>query len=144
VYLPAYPALAVVAIKQMKDLGVKVPIVGGDALEAGEFLDSGVAEGVLFFTGAVGSPDDFKAKVKAMSGVEVNIIGPLAYDAVKIFAKVMAEKGINAADIVAGLNSLTYTSGVSFKSISFDDNGDLEGATYDVKVVKNSKVEIVK
>ena len=144
VYMPTYPALAVVAIKQMKDIGVTAPIVGGDALEAAEFLNSGVAEGVTYFTGAVGDPDEFKAKIKALTGVDTNIVGPLAYDAVHILVKVIAEKGIKATDIIDGLNNITYTNGVSFKSISFDYNGDLEGATYVVKKIENGTVTEVK
>jgi branched-chain amino acid transport system substrate-binding protein len=139
VYMPAYPALAAVAVKQMKDVGVTAPIYGGDALLAEEFLRVPAAEGVTFFTGQVGNSDAFKAKVKAASGVEPNIIAPLGYDAVKILAKVMTENGTNANAIIKGLNALTYTGGESSGTISFDDNGDLENVGYDVNVVKGGK-----
>lgn len=144
VYMPTYPALAVVAVKQMKDIGVTAPIFGGDALLADEFLGSGSGEGVTFFTGQVGNSDEFKIKVKALSGVDPNIIAPLAYDAVRIYARVMAEMGTGAKDIVAGLNALTYAGGESSGTISFDENGDLENVSYDVNIVQGGKAVLVK
>ena len=139
VYIPLYPAGAVIAVKQLRDAGVNAKIIGGDALIGEEFLSSGVGEGVLMTAGDVGNTDAFKAKVKGLTGVEPNIIAPIAYDAVKILAKVIADKGSSAQDIIAGLNALSYKNGVSFPSISFDENGDLEIATYNVQVVKNGK-----
>jgi branched-chain amino acid transport system substrate-binding protein len=146
VYLPAFPALATISLKQMKEMDITVPVMGGDALESDEFLTSGVADSVMFVTGAVGNPDDFKAKVKAVSGEDavINIITPLAYDALKMYAKVIDERGTDAKDIIAGLNALEYKDGVSFARVSFDKNGDLEEASYDVKVVKGTTVEILK
>jgi branched-chain amino acid transport system substrate-binding protein len=143
VYIPLYPAGALVAVKQLKEAGVAAKMFGGDGLVADEFLKSGVSEGVMFVTGAVRNTDDFKAKIKASSGVDANIIAPLAYDALKVYAKVMAEKGTDAKDVVEGLNNITYTVGVSFPTISFDENGDLEGATYDVQVARSGKAVIV-
>jgi ABC-type branched-subunit amino acid transport system substrate-binding protein len=129
----------------MKDLGIKIPVMGGDALVGKEFLTSGVADGVMYVTGAVGNPDSFQAKVKALSGstTAINIITPLGYDALHILAKVMNENGTSAKDIIAGLKSLNYTTGVSFPVISYDQNGDLKQATYDVSVVKGSTPQIV-
>lgn len=145
VYMPLYPAGAVIAVKQLKEAGVSAAIFGGDALVGDEFLNSGVSEGVMFVTGAVGNSDAFKSKIKAETGLESpNIIAPLAYDALKVFAKVIGERGSDASDVIAGLNALSYKGGVSFPTISFDDNGDLEGATYDVQVAQNGKAVIVK
>ena len=145
IYLPAYPALAVVTLRQMKDLGIKIPVMGGDALVGKEFLTSGVADGVMYVTGAVGNPDAFQAKVKAVSGSNavINIITPLGYDALKILAQVIGEKGTGAKAIISGLKSLNYTVGVSFPVISYDQNGDLSKATYDVSIVKGTTPEIV-
>jgi branched-chain amino acid transport system substrate-binding protein len=145
VYMPLYPAGAVIAVKQLKEAGVTAKIFGGDALVGDEFLKSGVSEGVMFVTGAVGNTDAFKAKIKAQTSLESpNIIAPLAYDAIKIFAKVMADKGTDAKNVIAGLNALSYKGGESFPTISFDENGDLEGATYDVQVAQGGKAVIVK
>lgn len=145
VYMPLYPAGAVIAVKQLKEAGVTAKIFGGDAMISDEFLKSGVSEGVMFSVGDVGNSDAFKAKIKAQTGLESpNIIAPLGYDAIKIFAKVMADRGTNAKDVIAGLNALSYKDGVSFPTISFDENGDLEVATYHVEVAQNGKAVIVK
>src|SRR3989344_9515352 len=143
IYLPAYPALAVVTLRQMKDLGMITPVMGGDALVGDEFLNSGVADGVMYVTGAVGTPDSFKDKVKALSGSDtaINIITPLGYDALHILANVIAEKGTDPKAIVEGLKGLNYTSGISFSVISYDQNGDLKEAAYDVNVVKGKTPE---
>ncbi len=139
VYIPFYPANAVIAVKQLKDAGVKAKIIGGDALMADEFLNSGVGEDVLMTPSDIGNNDEFKGKVKALTEIEPNFIGPIAYDAVKMFAKVMADQGTDANKIIAGLNSLSYEDGVSFPSISFDNNGEIEATTYNVQIVKGGK-----
>lgn len=139
VYIPLYPAGAVAAVKQLRDAGVNAKLIGGDALIGDEFLNSGVGEGVFMTSGDVGNSDEFKARVKALTGVDPNILAPVAYDAIKIFAKVMGDKGTDAKDVIAGLNALSYRDGISFPSISFDNNGDLEVATYNVQVVKSGK-----
>ncbi len=147
IYMPAFPALATIAMKQMKELEITAPVIGGDAFESEEFLTSGFADGVMYITGAVGNPDDFQAKVKAVSGDDaiINIVTPLGYDALKILAKVIDERGSTKPEsIIAGLKALSYTEGISFPMISFDANGDLREAAYDVKIVRGTESEIVK
>ena len=145
IYMPVYPALAVIAMKQMKQIGITQPVVGGDALEASEFLSSGAADGVTYVTAAVGNSDAFQAKVKAVNGQDavINIITPLGYDALNVYAQVIGEKGTNAKDIIAGLKALDYKTGVSFPEISYDQNGDLKQASYDVKIVKGTTPQII-
>jgi branched-chain amino acid transport system substrate-binding protein len=144
VYMPLYPAGGIVAIKQLKSVGVTVPLFGGDSFLGDELVKAGVSEGIMYSAGKVGNDDAFKAKVKELTGIEPNIIAPLAYDAIKIYAKVIGEVGTESKKIVAALNSLSYTGGISFSTISYDDNGDLEVAPYEVFVFKNGKSELVK
>lgn len=145
IYLPVFPALASISVRQLKEQGVTVQVVGGDALVGEEFLNSGVADGVMFITGAVGTPDDFKAKVAALNGEDavINIITPLGYDALKVLAKVMTEEGTDPKDVIKGLKKLDYA-GISFPRISFDGNGDLKEATYEVNIVRGNKPEVIK
>ncbi|OGL83342.1 hypothetical protein A3B32_00660 [Candidatus Uhrbacteria bacterium RIFCSPLOWO2_01_FULL_53_9] len=144
VYVPLFPAGGIAAIKQFKEAGVDVPLIGGDAFLGDEIVNSGVSEGVMYTAAKVNNTDEFKAQVKALTGVDANIIAPLAYDALKIYAGIMEKSGTDAAAVVKGLNDLTYTEGVSFPEISYDDNGDLEKAAYEVFVYKNGKAELVK
>ncbi len=99
----------------------------------------------MFVTGAVGSPEDFKSKVEALNGRDtvINIVTPLGYDALKMLTQVIAQKGTDSKDIIAGLKALDYKAGVSFPDISFDSSGDLKVATYDVKIVKNAQAVTV-
>lgn len=145
IYLPAYPALAVVALREMKDLGITTQVMGGDAMVGSEFLNSGVANNVMYVTGSVGNPDAFQAKIKANSGQDaiINIITPLGYDALHVLAQVMTQNGTSAKGIIGGLKSLNYTNGISFPAISYDQNGDLKQATYDVSIVHGNKAQIV-
>jgi branched-chain amino acid transport system substrate-binding protein len=145
IFLPAYPSLAINVLKDMHDLGMKIPVIGGDALVGDEFLKSGIANGVLVVTGSVNNPDAFQARIHAREGdnVAISIFTPVAYDALSVLAQVMREKGTNASAVIDGLKKLHYTKGVSFPEISYDHNGDLLSATYDVNIVRGTKLEKV-
>ncbi|MBI4010174.1 MAG: ABC transporter substrate-binding protein, partial [Candidatus Aenigmarchaeota archaeon] len=67
IYFPAYPSIGVVGLKQMKEQGINVPIIAGDAFDTDEVIKSGYAEGVMYVIVSIQNPDDFQARVKAVS-----------------------------------------------------------------------------
>lgn len=144
IYLPLYSASGAIAVKQIKDLTITVPIFGGDMFEAEEFLRIPQAEGVMYSVGKFNNPDEFRAKVKKATGIDPNILATMGYDAVKILAKIIKSTGTDQKAIRDALSKLRYTEGIGMPVIDFDENGDLKTAQFEVKVVKNGKAELVK
>ena len=142
IYLPAYPAVAVIGFKEMKNQGVKVPVVGGDAFETKEVIVP-EAEGVLYTVGKFNTPvEDFQRLVKEVSGKEYNLISALAYDAVKILSSVIEKVGTDQKAIRDELAKLNYAKGVSLSLINFDENRDLKTVQFEVKIIRNGKAEV--
>ncbi len=139
-YFPVYPGIGIIGLKQMKELGLDVPILGGDAFATDEIIKSGVAEDVMFTNGVIRNPDDFQEKVNKLSTKKVNnLITPLGYDAIYIFANIIEDVGTDKTAIRNALASLSYTEAVSLPLIEFDNQGDLKEATFEVKTIKNKK-----
>ncbi len=144
VYFPAYPAVGIIGLKQMKDLGFNVPVLGGDAFETNEVFNSGVAEGVMYTVGVIKNPDDFKARVKAETGSESNIATVIVYDGVKILAKIIDAVGADRKNIRDALAKLSYKEGVSLPLIEFGHDHELTEAQFEVKLIKNGKPEVMR
>jgi len=140
VYFLGYTEASIPGLKQVSELGINVPLLGGDAWadpkifeEAGE-----AAEGIRFVVPFAPLNDDFIAKMKEKVGSdEIGLCSPSAYDGIKILAQVMEKVGDDSTAIKDELYKTTYVGGVSGDSISFDENGDLKSASYVVKVVKD-------
>ncbi len=140
---PLYPAVGVVFIKQAKEAGVKAPILGGDAFDSKEVIESGVADDVKFAVPSIKNPAEFADRVKKVTGKDSSIWTPLGYDAVKIFAQVIQKVGTDKKAIRDELAALRYE-GVSSTVIEFDADGDLKAASYDVKLIKDNNTTIMK
>lgn len=140
IYFPVYPSIGIIGLKQMKELGFNVSVLGGDSFATDEIIKSGVAEGVMFTIGIIRNPDDFQQKVMAVSDNHIiNAVTPLAYDAIKISARVIGEVGTDKEKIRNALASLSYQEAISLPSIEFDNEGDLKEAEFEVKVIRNNK-----
>ncbi len=137
IYFPVYPANGIAGLKQIKELGITVPVIGGDAFETDEVIKSEDAEGVFYTVGKINNPNEFKAKIKNNSDKDSNLVTPLAYDAINILAEVIKKEGTNKKAIRDGLAKVSYTRGVSLPLIEFNENGDLKTAEFEVKVIKN-------
>lgn len=135
IYYPTYPAVGIIGLKQMKELGMKTPVLGGDGFESKEMLVP-EAEGVLYTVAKFQNPDEFKQKVKLRTGKDSNLVTPLAYDAVKIFAQIMNKVGTDQKAIRDELAKLSYRDGIASSLIEFDQDGDLKSAEFEVKIIK--------
>ncbi len=146
IYFLGY-AETIPGIKQLKELGINLPLFGGDGWDDSKiWTEAGAAgEGVMYTSVASNPNDAFKAAMKAKVGND-EIVGctPTAYDGIHLLSEVMKKVGTDSTLIKDELYKTTYTGGVSSKVISFDVNGDLKSADYKINVVKNGKAEAIK
>lgn len=143
-YFIGHTEASIPGLKQAAELKLKLPIFGADPWDDNKiWTEVGAAgEGTMFSIPFSPLSDEFKAKMKAKLGSDtITICSPNAYDSVKLLAGVLAQAGTDAAAIKNALYQVVYTGGVSADEIRFDQNGDLVGANYVVKVVKNGKAE---
>ena len=134
-----YTAEASVAgLKQAKELGIKVPFFGGDTWDDAKIHESGYAEGIMYAVPNMEAEDaSWKDKMKA-KGAHATVCSPRAYDDVKIVADIMRRVGTDPEKIKQELYKVKDYPGVA-GPVSFDQNGDLVGGQYDVKIVKDKK-----
>ncbi|MCS7201041.1 MAG: ABC transporter substrate-binding protein [Patescibacteria group bacterium] len=142
VYLPLYPAGAVSFIKQLKEAGTNITMLGADALEAQEVIENEIADGVMYVVAKINNPEEFRVKVSsyAPAGLEINFMAPAYYDAIRILAEAIKVAGTDRTRIKEALKTIKYN-GISNPAIEFDENGDIKSASYDVKIIRNKKVE---
>lgn len=138
VYIPLYPAEAIPALKQMKEAGIEAPMLGGDIMDGEEFVGSGVSEGVMYTRGVIANPDDFLARVQEETGFETALTTSLTYDAVNLLTQAFKSVGTEAGLVRDYLMGVEYPA-ISLPMISFDENGDLESAEFELLVVKDGK-----
>lgn len=136
VYTPLYPKVGIVFAKQAQELGISIPVIGGDTWETPEFVTSGYTNGLFYTTGKLNNPESFKMKIRNDFGVEPNSITPIAYDSVNILVKIWREVGTDKEDVRGLLTQLEYE-GISNPLISFDEKGDLKYADYVVMRIKD-------
>ncbi|MCW3478884.1 branched-chain amino acid ABC transporter substrate-binding protein [Neisseriaceae bacterium JH1-16] len=131
--------------KQMKKLGIKAKLIGGDGMQSPEFikLAGDAAEGQ--YASICGMPRekmpgfaDFDKKFKAKFGTDVQIYAPYEYDAVNVLVDSM--RRANSTDPKKYLAEVGKTdmTGVTGK-IQFDDKGDIKNGAVTVYEVKDGK-----
>lgn len=141
-YFAGYTETALAALKQAKELGLGLPIFSPDALDDSKVHASGLAEGLMYTVPAFKTDTGWNAKLVTRGG-NMSSCTPRSYDNIKLLADVMGRVGTDATAVKDALYQVKDFPGVG-GPISFDSNGDPTTATYDVKVVKNGKPELVK
>ena len=137
IFFPTFPTQAVPGLKQAKELGIKIPIVGGDAFDADEILKAPSAEGVYYLVGQVDNSADFQKRVTDATGKKGDkITASMAYDGVQVIAAAIRAAGSTAGPAVREALTKTNYSGVSAPVITFDENGDLKDPRILIKQVK--------
>lgn len=147
VYFLGYTEGSIVGLKQAAELKLKVPMFGGDAWDDPKIFSGAgkAAEGVMYSVVYAPLSDAFKLAMKTKVGSdEIVACTPPAYDAVHLLSQVMTRVGTDASTIKDALYKTTYDGGVSSAHIAFDSRGDLVGAGYVVKVVKDGKAVSMK
>jgi branched-chain amino acid transport system substrate-binding protein len=143
-YFTGYFAEAGLLLKQRGQLGLKFPLVGGDATTDATVLKTAgsAAEGYIATTAPL--PKDlptagaFVTSFKAKTGADPGPFSVYEYDAVKVLAKAIGDaKSTEGADVTKALHAISDFPGVTGR-ISFDDKGDREGLLYITVTVKDN------
>jgi branched-chain amino acid transport system substrate-binding protein len=120
-------------VKQMKSLGIKAPLMGGEMVHTPTFLKiaGDAAEGTIASLAGLPLDDmpggkDYVVKYKKRFGKDVETYSPYAYDGAMAMMKAM-EKA-NSTDPVKYLPVLAKTDmqGVTTKDLAYDTRGDLK------------------
>jgi len=148
IFAPGNYGESALLIKQARELGITVPILGGDTWEAPDFLEIGkeAVEGAAFsshFTAAAPVTDvskTFLADYKAEYGVDANAFAALGYDAYMLI--IDAIKRADSADSAKIREAIAATKGFvgATGNITLDANGDAVKSAVINKVV-NGKFE---
>ncbi|MCU0940326.1 MAG: branched-chain amino acid ABC transporter substrate-binding protein [Burkholderiaceae bacterium] len=132
--------------KQMKQLGIKAPLLAGDGVCSPEFIKlAGDAAGVLHCSMAgeaiehMAKGADFVARYKAKFNQDVQVYSPYSYDAVYVIADAIKRAGkADRAAITAAMPATMY-SGLT-GTIAFDEKGDIKNGAISMFQVKDGKL----
>jgi branched-chain amino acid transport system substrate-binding protein len=141
VYFVGYTDGTIIGLKQAKELGLQVQMLGGDAWNDPKIVAGAgsAAEGTMYLVPTSAKASAFEGEMaKVTNGKEITVGSRESYDAVKILAQVMTKVGSDSTKVKDALYKVTNYQGVS-GNISFDKNGDLVSASYDIKIVKEGK-----
>lgn len=136
-YFAAYTEAGIVGLKQMKELGLGMQIVGAETFDDPKFKNTPGVEGAIYTVPSSPENETFKTKYLAETGrSDMPVYVTQSYDAIMLLADVMKKAGVNPEDIKNELYKVKNYHGVS-GAIGFDENGDITSAKYEVKVFKN-------
>ena len=134
-------------VKQMKELGIKAQFIGGDGMQALNFikLAGDAAEGAIASTPGLPKElmpggKEFLVKFKAKFNADVELYAPMGYDAVMVFVEAMKRAGsADPAKFLPEVRKTDYKGVIG--PIAFDDKGDLKNGPITIYVVKGGKWE---
>lgn len=134
-------------VKQMKELGIKAQFIGGDGMQALNFikLAGDAAEGAIASTPGLPKElmpggKEFLVKFKAKFNADVELYAPMGYDAVMVFVEAMKRAGsADPAKFLPEVGKTDYKGVIG--PIAFDDKGDLKNGPITIYVVKGGKWE---
>jgi branched-chain amino acid transport system substrate-binding protein len=133
--------------KQMKALGLNVPLLGGDGIQTPKFIEVAGAAAEGTYASVPGLPKDkmpggkaFLEKFEARFHKPVELFAPMGYDAVFVIAEAMKRAGSSdPAKYLPELKKTKYNGVIG--PIEFDDKGDLKNGPITINVVKGGKWE---
>jgi len=141
---PTYPKEGGVFVRQVKEIGLNVPLFGGDNWCSPEFrnIAGNSAEGV-FYTAPSESTNptfsEFAQRYQAKYGEAPDVFGAYSYDAAIAIFKAIETAGTTDTHKVREALLKVAFEGVSGE-ISFRPNGDLQSEAYTKKTIKNGQV----
>ncbi len=141
-YFVGYTEASIAGLKQAKELGLNLPMLGGDAWDDSKIHANSFAEGMMYTVYSANTSDAWKAKLKDKGG-NPTVCVPRTYDNVKLVSSLMKQAGPDATKLKDALYGVKDYPGEA-GPITFDGNGDPTFAQYDVKVVKYGKAEVMK
>jgi len=149
IFFGGYDAQAGPMAKQMKLLGMNIPLMGGETMNSAKFIELAgpAAEGNIASTPGAALESRpggkaFAAKYKAKYNADVGLYTPYFYDGVMVIAAAMkAANSTDPAKYLPALAKIKYP-GVT-ADFEFDSNGDLTKGLLTIFQVKNGKWEVV-
>jgi len=131
-------------VKQARQLGVKVPLYGGDVWSSPEFISVGgkAAEGCRLVAPAKPSGerfDKFAAAYKQKYGEEPDVYAAYSYDTAMILANAVKSGAKTGEQIREYLTTMKPYPGIS-GDLSFDSHGDVVGGRFDRFEIRDGKV----
>jgi branched-chain amino acid transport system substrate-binding protein len=131
-------------VKQARQLGVKVPLYGGDVWSSPEFVNVGgkAVEGCRLVAPAKPAGerfDNFAAAYKQKYGEEPDVYAAYSYDTAMILADAVKSGAKTGEDIRKYLTTMKPHQGIS-GDLSFDSHGDVVGGKFDRFEIKGGKV----
>lgn len=137
-------------IKQMREMGIKAPIIGNDSLDSSLLLEIAgkAADGTIVFT--VFDPalpgahtQNFVKTFKAEYGITADRLAAQGYDAIQVLAACIEKSGSTIPLVIAStLRFLDRWNGVT-GSYSWDWDGGISGKTFFFKVVENGEFKFL-
>ena len=149
IFFGGYDAQAGPMARQMKTLGMNVPLMGGETMNSAKFIELAgpAAEGSIASTPGAALESRpggtaFAAKYKARYNQDIGLYTPYFYDGVMVIAAAMkAANSTDPAKYLPALEKIKHA-GVT-ADIAFDKNGDLTKGLLTIFKVKNGKWEVV-
>lgn len=132
IFAPGNDGESALLIKQARDLGIDIPILGGDTWESPVFLSVGgnAVEGAVYSTHftsespVTAASEDFLKEYKAKYNKEANAFGALGYDAYMVIIDAIEKAGsedpVAIRDKIAATTDFVGATGI----ITLDTNGD--------------------
>ncbi len=127
------PDSAVAALKQIKQLGLRVKLFGSEGLKGPEVANEKSAQGLIITSVSAGTTT-FASEYYSEYGLIAEPFSPQGYDSFTALAKTLKEGAVTGDQIKEDLYKLEFD-GASGK-IAFDNNGDVSG-NYDVYKLEN-------
>lgn len=146
VYYGGADSQAAPMVKQMKSLGMKTPLMGGEMVHTPDFLKIAgeAADGTIASLAGLPLDDmpggkDYVAKYKKRFGTDVETYSPYAYDGAMALFKAMQKA--NSTDPAKYLPVLAKTEmpAVTTSHLAYDDKGDLKNGGITIYKVENGK-----
>jgi len=141
IYFPSYPKNALAGLKQMKELGIDLTVVGGDAIDGTDVLKNSAAEGFVYTLPKLGSPEEFLKRINSLKGFESlkpNIAASVSYDGAKVLFAAIAKAGTDATRIKSELAKTNYQ-GISNPIIEFNSNREIKSPTFEARIIKDKQ-----
>lgn len=147
-FCPTMPKEGGIILKQMKELGLKLPVFGADAWSVEELLETAgsAAEGVMYTypTKFIGPEyQAFAAVFRQKYGEDPDVNAAGAYDAVKILAMCMNRvvqqtKPLTGDNLRREMHKVKDYPGAT-GATTFDEHGDPIGKTFDKMTIRGGK-----
>lgn len=143
VFIAGRGAQAALLVRELRRRGIRVPVLGSDAMATPEFLETGAdaVEGTVIASAFHPEAPDpevqrFREAFRARYGFDPEVGPALGYDAVRVLAQAMREAGSAEPDrVAAAMRGLRGYRGVT-GAFTFDRDGNLVGTPIRKVVVR--------